>query len=157
MNTTTTCRCTECNAEFVPDPRVRDRQVTCGAAECQRFRHARQCRRWHATNRGVTANHYQDVVVPFRRSQPDYQKRWRWGRRLREIREKTALLGGALLVGFRALMREAERLLEGATSVIQTGVLAGERLKRAARAVRSTITAVEQLQASTAELRDLGL
>jgi hypothetical protein len=41
--------------------------------------------------------------------------------------------------------------------VAQTGVLAEETLERAVKAVRSTISALEQLQASTAELRELGL
>jgi hypothetical protein len=97
------------------------------------------------------------VVVPFRREQPDYQRRWRWGRRLREIREQTSLLGGALLASLHGLVRQAERLAQQAASVVQTGILAGQKLQRAVAAVRSTITALEQLEASTAELRELGL
>src|SRR5690606_5866543 len=99
MKTTNPCRGSECSAEFIPDPRVGDRQVTCGAPGCQRARHAKRCREWHAANKEAAASHYEDVVVRFREQQPDYQRRWRWGRRLREIREKTALLGGALLAG----------------------------------------------------------
>ena len=157
MNQTSPCRCTECNAEFIPDPRVGERQVTCGAAECQQARHAKQCRDWRAGNRDATASHYEDVVVPFRDRQPDYQRRWRWGRRLREIRENTTLLGGALLAALRGLVQQAEKLVVRAVGVVQTGVLAGEKLSRAVAAVRSTMTALEQLEASAAELRDLGL
>lgn len=131
--------------------------MTCGATECQQSRHAQQCRVWHAANRDATASHYEDVVVPFREQQPDYQRRWRWGQQLREIREKTTLFGGALLLGLRGLVQRAERLVAGATDVVQTGVLAGEKLGRAVAVVRSTIAAVEQLEASVAELRELGL
>lgn len=157
MYPTNTYRCTECSGTFAPDPRVGDRQVTCGAGKCQQARHAKRCRQWHAANRETTAEHYQDVVVPFRREQPDYQRRWRWGRRLREIREQTSLLGGALLASLHGLVRQAERLAQQAASVVQTGILAGQKLQRAVAAVRSTITALEQLEASTAELRELGL
>jgi hypothetical protein len=154
MKSTNPCRCVECSAEFVPDPRVAGRQVTCGTAECQRARHAKQCRKWHATNKEATASHYEDVVVPFRQKQPDYQRRWRWGRRLCEIREKTTLLGGAVLASLRSLVLRAPQLALG---FVQTGVLAGEKLQRAVKAVRTTITALEQLEASTTELRELGL
>lgn len=153
----TRCRCVKCNREIVPHPSVGSRQVTCGAAECQRARHADQCREWHAANKETTTTHYQDVVVPFREKQPEYQRRWRWGRRLREIREKTTLLGGALLAGLHSLVQQAETLVQQAAGVAQTGVLAGEKLQRAVVAVRSAIAALEQLEASTAELQELGL
>ncbi|HLE60058.1 MAG TPA: hypothetical protein VI700_00835 [Thermoanaerobaculaceae bacterium] len=158
MKTTTTHRrCVECSGEFIADPRVGDRQVTCGAEGCQRTRHAERCREWHASNAEARGAHYQDVVVPFRQQQPDYQRRWRWGRRLREIREQTGLLGGAILGRLQALVSGAEQLLARAAGTVQTGVLAGESLSRAVRAVRATIAALEQLEASTAELRALGL
>lgn len=157
MNQTPPCRCSECSAKFIPDPRVGARQVTCGARECQRARHAKQCRSWHAANKETTASHYEDVVVRFREQQPDYQRRWRWGRRLREIREKTAQLGGGLLSSLRGLVQQADRLVMGAVGAVQTGVLAGQKLERAVCAVRSVIAAFEQLESSAAELRRLGL
>ena len=150
-------RCVKCSGWFVPDPRVGDRQVTCGAPECQRWRHAGQCRQWRAANAEATASHYQDVVVPFRREQPDYQSRWRWWRRLREIREQTGLLGGTVLASLQALVSRAGQLAGRAMGIVQTGVLAGEMLERAVTAVSSMIAAVEQLQASTAQLQELGL
>jgi hypothetical protein len=39
--------CSMCRRWFVPDPRVGDRQRTCGAAECQRERHRQADRKWH--------------------------------------------------------------------------------------------------------------
>jgi hypothetical protein len=158
MKTSTTHhRCVKCSAPFIPDPRVGERQVTCGAEGCQRARHADQCQRWHRANRGATAEHYRDVVVPFRRQQPDYQARWRWGHRLGEIREQMGQLGGALLGALRSLVNGAKRLAKRAIGVMQTGVLAGISLDRAVAAVESTMVALEQLEASTAELRTLGL
>ena len=122
MKSTNPCRCTECSAEFVPDPRVGGRQVTCGAPECQRARHAGRCQQWHADNREATARHYEDVVVPFRQRQPDYQRRWRWSRQLREIREKTIVLGGAILASLRRLACWAERLIRQApNALLQAG------------------------------------
>lgn len=157
MKTSTLCRCVQCNRVFIPDPRVGVRQVTCGAPECQQARHAEQCRQWHASNKQARASHYEDVVVPFRQKQPDYQQRWRWARRLREIREESGLLTGTLLAGLRTLVARAEQLARRATEAVQTGVLAGEMLKRAVTAVQSTISALEQLEASQSELRKLGL
>ncbi|MBN1611355.1 MAG: hypothetical protein JW940_32275 [Polyangiaceae bacterium] len=158
MKTTTIRRrCVKCSGWFVPDPRVGDRQVTCGATECQGARHADRCRDWHVHNAEAKASHYQDVVVPLRRAQPDYQSRWRWSRRLREIREQTGLLGGRVLASLQALVSRAGQLAGRARGIVQTGVLAGEMLERAVTAVSSMIAAVEQLQASTAELRELGL
>jgi hypothetical protein len=150
-------RCVKCSGEFIPDPRVGDRQVTCGAEKCQRTRHADRCRQWHASNAEAAASHYQDVVVPFRRAQPDYQSRWRWWRRLGEIREQSEVLCGTLVAGLRALVSHAEQLARRAVGIVQTGVLAGEMLQRAVSAVRSTIAAIEQLEASTAELRAVGI
>ena len=151
------CRCVKCSGEFVPDPRVGVRQVTCGRPECQQARHADQCRQWHASNTETRRSHYQDVVVPFRRAQPDYQSRWRWWRRLREIREQSQQFGGALLAGLQALVSRTDQLLRRAEGIVQTGVLAGKTLERVVTAVRATISALEQLQASAAELRELGL
>lgn len=95
--------------------------------------------------------------MPFRRGQADYQRRWRWGQRLCEIREATAGMGGALLGKLRGLVCQAEELIGRATGTLQTGVLAGEKLARAVAAVRATMTALEQLKASTAALHALSL
>jgi len=102
-------------------------------------------------------SHYADVVVPFRQAQPDYQRRWRWGQRLREIRDESSRLGGALLARLRAMVSHAESLTQRAIGAVQTGVLAGEKLLRAVTLVRTTIALLEQLDASTAELGQLAL
>jgi hypothetical protein len=87
-----TRHCIECNREFVPDPRVGRRQVTCGRPSCQRKRHAHKCRQWHEQHPKSKENHYHDGIVPFRKQHPDYQRIWRWLRRIREIREKLTRL-----------------------------------------------------------------
>jgi len=157
MQITNIRRCSQCNAEFVPDPRIGSRQETCGAAECQQKLHAKTCRQWHEANVEATSSHYQDFVVPFRRLQPDYQMRWRWSQKLGEIREQMGQFGGTLLAPLRSLISRAKALAGRAVGTVQTGVIAGASLNRAVQAVRTMITALEQLQASTAELDALGL
>jgi hypothetical protein len=157
MNETKHRRCVQCNTKFIPDPRVGERQVTCGAKDCQRARHAARCSEWHKVNKDIEAGHYRDVVVPFRREQQDYQGRWRWGQKLRKIREQTGQFSGSLLKALRSLVAGAERLKKRAIGAVQTGVLAGDLLARAAAAVQSTISALQQLAASTAELHAVGL
>lgn len=158
MKTTTPLRrCCHCTRPFVPEPRVGDRQMTCGDEACQRARHSERCRAWHEQNREVTASHYQDVVVPFRQQQPDYQRRWRLGRKLREIRETMMPPGSVMLSSLRALLGRAEDLSKRAARNTQTGVLAGEMLSRARVALRGLVAAIEQLEANVSELQSLGL
>jgi hypothetical protein len=88
MTKNTTCRCSECSKKFIPDPRVGERQVTCGDAQCQIQRHKKKCREWHQQNPLAGACHYIDVIVLYRKKYPDYQRSWYWLRRLREIREE---------------------------------------------------------------------
>ena len=88
MQKTKTHRCTECSRPFDPNPRTKTRQVTCGRAVCQRSRHAERCRLGRQLHPEAASHHYEDYVLPFRKKHPGYQQRWRWLRRLREIREK---------------------------------------------------------------------
>jgi hypothetical protein len=44
--------CRICRKWFTPNPRLGYRQQTCGAMECQRKWHARQCAEWNRKNRG---------------------------------------------------------------------------------------------------------
>ena len=43
--------CRACGKWFTPNPRLGDRQQTCGAMECQRKWHARKCAEWNRKNR----------------------------------------------------------------------------------------------------------
>jgi hypothetical protein len=150
-------RCWHCTRAFEPNPRVRDRQVTCGAAECQRERHCDRCRAWHAANADVGRSHYQDVVVPFRERQPSYQRRWRLGRRLGEIREEMSALGSGLLASLQGLLGRADALSKSADEETQTGVLTGEVMDKARAALRRVVAAILELDDSLTQLRLLGL
>lgn len=145
-------RCSECTLPFDPDPRIGGRQVTCGAPECQRARHAARCQAWHAANGDSTSMHYTDVVVPFRARQPDYQRRWRLSVRLREIREKMRDAGGGLVDQLRRL---SDRVGALSSSKAQTGVLASDVLAAVSTALRGAISALEQLDASTTMLSSM--
>lgn len=114
MHKPKTHRCTECKQSFEPNPRTKTRQVTCGRDVCQRSRHAEQCRLVRQRNPEATSHHYEDYVIPFRERRPEYQRRWRWLRRLREIREE---ISGS--VG-RQLPR-LTRLLDGGRALARTG------------------------------------
>jgi hypothetical protein len=50
--------CRVCGKWFSPDPRLGDRQKTCGAAECQRQRHAAKCAEWNRKNRSCFRESY---------------------------------------------------------------------------------------------------
>ena len=69
--------------------------MTCGAAECQRERHRQRCKALRERDGEEVSHHYLDVVVPFRRQHPSYQRRHRLRRQLGEIREKIGALGRA--------------------------------------------------------------
>ena len=43
--------CRICGKWFTPNPRLFDRQQTCGVMECQRKWHARKCSEWNRKNR----------------------------------------------------------------------------------------------------------
>jgi len=42
--------CRVCGKWYLPNPRLGDRQQTCGAVECQRKWHARKCAEWNRQN-----------------------------------------------------------------------------------------------------------
>lgn len=50
--------CRICRKWFTPDPRVGDRQKTCGDHECMRKWHARKCAEWNRNNRKCAQENY---------------------------------------------------------------------------------------------------
>lgn len=104
-------RCSECNKIPIPNPMLRDRQVTCGDPECQRLRHANRCHEDRATASAETwSNFYQDHIIPYRQSKPWYQRWWRMKNRLREIREKMDTALDACLPALKRLSKRAQAL-----------------------------------------------
>ena len=50
--------CRICKKWFLPNPRVDDRQKTCGTPECQRQWHIRKCAEWNLKNRHCARENY---------------------------------------------------------------------------------------------------
>jgi hypothetical protein len=50
--------CRICGKWFVPNPRLGDRQKTCGVPECQRLWHARKCAEWNRKHRHLFQESY---------------------------------------------------------------------------------------------------
>jgi hypothetical protein len=51
--------CRICKKWFLPNPRLGDRQRTCGAPECQRQWHANKCAEWNRKNRA----YFQEIYL----------------------------------------------------------------------------------------------
>ena len=140
-----------------PDPRVGDRQVTCGAPECQRRRHARQCKDWHARQREWASHHYQDVVVPFRQRHPSYQRSWRLASRLREIREESRGLVEHLVRRVCGAVARGRLVRAGAAGEAeQPRSIIGESLDAALASAAQLGGVLEQLRALAMQLDVLG-
>jgi len=50
--------CRICKKWFLPNPRLGDRQKTCGARECQQQWHSRKCAEWNRKNRSYFQENY---------------------------------------------------------------------------------------------------
>ncbi len=50
--------CKICRRWFMPHARQKQRQKTCGRAECQKELHRRQCQRWNQRNRDYFKSNY---------------------------------------------------------------------------------------------------
>ena len=50
--------CRICKKWFLPNPRLGDRQKTCGTPECQRQWHIRKCAEWNLKNRSCARESY---------------------------------------------------------------------------------------------------
>jgi hypothetical protein len=57
--------CRICRKWFSPDPRLGDRQKTCGAKACQRLWHAKRCAEWNQENRA----YFQEIHLAHRLQQ----------------------------------------------------------------------------------------
>ena len=52
--------CRVCKRWFIPHPRLKDRQKTCGDAQCQREWHRRKCEQWNRNNVDYFKDNYLD-------------------------------------------------------------------------------------------------
>ena len=127
--------------------------MTCGEKACQRARHAKRCRLWRQANAAAAAHHYWDFVVSFRQRYPDYQRSWRWLRRLREIRET---IEGSLVDLIPRLERLVERGrdLAGDTNgqVVQLPKMTTEVAGWSSSVAQSIVKALDQIQGLLGQL-----
>ena len=52
--------CRVCKRWFIPHPRLKDRQKTCGDPQCQREWHRRKCEQWNRNNVDYFKDNYLD-------------------------------------------------------------------------------------------------
>ncbi len=50
--------CCICRRWFLPDAKVKERQVTCGDKECQKEQHRKQCAKWNRKNTDYFRSNY---------------------------------------------------------------------------------------------------
>jgi len=61
MYTTTICKkrpCRICRRWFLPNPRLKDRQMTCADPKCKREWHRRKCAEWNKNNSDCFSSNY---------------------------------------------------------------------------------------------------
>jgi hypothetical protein len=157
MKTPQDRRCCQCRKLFEPDPRVGDRQVTCGSPACQRAQHAEACRRWHKSNPEARTGHYRDVVEPYRAQHPSYQRRWRVVGRLREIRDEISItLHGVGERVLRVLNRGRSVQVLAAEQPVQPRAITGQPLSSALTTAARIVEMLGELRRLVAQLEILG-
>ena len=131
--------------------------MTCGAAACQRKRHAKSCRWWRESNADSSANHYDDVVKPYRQRHPTYQRRHRILVAFRKIREELLSLARRSRKQLAELVSRGRRVIEeGAQEPAQARAMTGKPLEEALGTVASMVQAVDELAALSGALAVLG-
>ena len=94
-------RCRYCKRLFIPDPRVGERQKTCGDSVCQRAHKVKNNTRWRGRNSDYFRNDYPRVkqwldqhpgyLKQYRQTHPEYVKKNREAQRVRDRRKKLCL------------------------------------------------------------------
>ncbi len=94
-------KCPYCKTPFSPDPKVGNRQKTCGKPACKRALKAENNRRWHQKNFGYYRNDYSRLrtwlqhnpgyLKCYRESHPEYIEKNRKAQKVRDRRKKLRL------------------------------------------------------------------
>ena len=94
-------KCPYCRTFFVPDPRVGQRQKTCGNPSCKKALNAKNNARWRKENPDCCRNDYPRVkqwldhhpgyLKQYRQCHPQYVHKNRQAQRLRDRRKKLLL------------------------------------------------------------------
>lgn len=111
-------RCLFCRCEFRPNPRVGERQSSCGRGNCQKNRKKLAQKRWLKENPQYFHSRYENTKL-WRKQHPEYQKQWRAKRRVRagseiqdeiqdEIMVKTPVKSFSLTFPFKMFQGEIQ-------------------------------------------------
>jgi hypothetical protein len=66
--------CCICHRWFLPYAKVKDRQVTCGDAKCQKEQHRKQCVKWNGKNADYfRSNYLQKKLDKTAKNEPTYE------------------------------------------------------------------------------------
>ena len=94
-------RCCYCKSLFIPDPRVSERQQTCGDPLCQNAHKTESNARWRKRNPDYSRNDYPRLkewfdqhpgyLKEYRQTHPGYVKKNREAQRVRDRRKKLRL------------------------------------------------------------------
>lgn len=94
-------KCPYCRSLFIPHPRVKDRQKTCGSPACQKALKAQNNARWREENSDCCRHDYPRVkqwldrhpgyLKRYRESHPEYVRKNREAQRLRDRKRKIHL------------------------------------------------------------------
>jgi hypothetical protein len=132
--------------------------VTCGDEACQRKRHAKSCKWWHERNTDSAESHYEDVVKPYRRRHPSYQRRRRIVVALREIRDEMLAAVGDAGKHLAGLVSRGQLAMEdGALETVQVRAMTGKPLVEALAAAVSMLRALDELATLSGVLSGVGV
>jgi hypothetical protein len=109
-------KCLYCGKEFVPDPRVGQRQQAC-SSHCQRLRKKENNKAFRKNNSDYWQGRY-EYVKEWRQKHPDYQRQWR-----RKKRESVLVNGDEIQA---EILREAIDSIESnlmSLRKIQAGII----------------------------------
>ena len=70
-------RCRYCGCCFRPHPRLKSRQICCGAPGCRNKRKKETQKRWHEKNPSYFHNRYESSTQPWLKEHPGYLKAYR--------------------------------------------------------------------------------
>jgi hypothetical protein len=90
-------RCPHCKKLFIPDPRLKGKQKTCGGTECQKARRRENAKKWRSKNPDYDDRSYREVRFrtqrfwkrqywathpEYRKHHAEYMRQWRGMKKL---------------------------------------------------------------------------
>ena len=107
--------CRICRRWFMPNPRVKDRQKTCGSQACKDEWHRRKCEQWNREN----TEYFNDIYLRRKLEAEQSQTRLRLGLPLESVQEVIGVQH-AVIIGYLAqlLHQRFQELFRAQTAVI---------------------------------------